>query len=88
MKIAWFKQRLLIIGQNPKRYLSIFLLGTALFGISGLLIIAVQKQWISPLYGYNCLILGLVGLSIGSIIALTGYIGLCFGRILHMLFRD
>lgn len=82
-----FKQQLLTISQNPKRFLSIFLIGAALFGASGLLIIAVQKQWISPIYGYNCFIIGLVGLSIGSIIALTGYIGLCCSRILHMLFR-
>ncbi|MCX4025476.1 hypothetical protein H0A36_04685 [Endozoicomonas sp. SM1973] len=88
MKTPHFKQQLLVVSQNPKRFLSIFLVGAALFGVSGLLLVAVQKHWISPHYSYNCFIIGLVGLAISSIIALTGYLGLCVGRILQMLFRD
>jgi hypothetical protein len=73
---------LAILGQNPKRSLSIFLSGLGLFSI-GLVFIAIGY-----FYHHIWQMIGIFILAIACALAIWGYLGLFANRWFHILNRN
>ena len=69
------------LGQNPKRSLSLFLIGLGLFSV-GLGFIAIGY-----FYHHSWQMLGLLILAFACVVAMWGYLGLFANRWFHILNR-